>query len=74
MPADVLWALAHRRRRRGRRGRRGRRANDADKVGRQIRLDLHLDVLRFLPVKAQVDGKERGSESTAFIGTLEAAG
>lgn len=58
VPADVLWALAH------------RRSND--KVGRQIRLDLHLDVLRFLPVKVQVDGKERGSESAAFTGTLEA--
>jgi hypothetical protein len=58
VPCDVLWALAH------------RRSND--KVGRQIRLDLHLDVLRFLPVKAQVDGEERGSESAAFIAMLEA--
>jgi hypothetical protein len=58
IPCDVLWALAH------------RRSND--KMGRQIRLDLHLDVLRFLPVKVQVDGKDRGSESAAFIGTLEA--
>lgn len=58
IPADVLWALAHARRN--------------DKVGRQIRLDLHLDVLRFLPVKVQVDGKECGSESAAFIKTLEA--
>jgi hypothetical protein len=58
VPADVLWALAH------------RRSND--KVGRQVRLDLHLDVLRFIPLKAQVDGKTRGSESAAFIGTLEA--
>lgn len=57
VPADVLGALAH------------RRSNG--KVGRQIRLDLHLDVVRFLPLKAQVDGKENGSESAAFIGTLE---
>lgn len=57
VPADVLWGLAHCRSNR--------------KIGRQVRLDLHLDVLRFLPVKAQVDGKERGSESAAFIRTLE---
>lgn len=57
MPADVLWALAHRR--------------PDNKVGRQVRLDLHLDVVRFLPIQAQVDGMERGSESAAFIGTLE---
>jgi len=58
VPSDVLWALAH------------RRANG--KIGRQVRLDLHLDVLEFLPVKAQVDGSDRGSESAAFAGTLEA--
>jgi hypothetical protein len=58
VPADVLWALAH------------RRSNG--KTGRQVRLDLHLDVLRFLPIKAQVDGKDNGSESAAFIATLEA--
>lgn len=57
IPADVLWALAH------------RRANG--KIGRQVRLDLHLDVLRFVPVKVQVDGHQRGSESAAFIATLE---
>jgi hypothetical protein len=57
VPCDVMWALAH------------RRSNQ--KVGRQVRLDLHLDVVRFVPVKAQVDGKDRGSESAAFIGTLE---
>jgi len=59
VPADVLWALAH------------TRSNG--KAGRQIRLDLHLDVLRFVPVNAQVDGESRGSESAAFIRTLEAA-
>lgn len=58
VPADVLWALAH------------RRSND--KVGRQIRLDLHLDVLQFVPISAQVDGADRGSESKAFIDTLQA--
>jgi hypothetical protein len=57
VPADVLWALSHRR--------------STGKVGRQIRLDLHLDVLRFLPLKLQVDGNQRGSESAAFIDTLE---
>lgn len=59
VPADVLWALAH------------TRSND--KVGRQIRLDLHLDVLRFVPVGVQVDGESRGGEAAAFIRTLEAA-
>ena len=58
VPADVLWALAHRRRN--------------GKPARQVRLDLHLDVLRFVPVAAQVDGKGRGSESAAFAATLEA--
>jgi hypothetical protein len=67
VPADVLWALAHTRRN-------GRHA-------RQVRLDLHLEgprrciagvpVLRFVPTQAQVDGKSRGSESAAFVGTLE---
>jgi hypothetical protein len=57
IPADVLWALSH------------RRSNG--KLARQVRLDLHLDVLRFLPVKAQVDGENRGSESAAFAGMLD---
>lgn len=57
VPADVLWALAHRRRN--------------GKCARQVRLGLHLDVLRFVPVAARVDGRARGSESAAFIGTLE---
>ena len=64
--SDVLWALAHRRRN--------------GKHSRQVRLDLHLDVLtsassvepRFMPLAAQVDGKQRGSESAAFAPTLEA--
>ena len=58
VPADVLWALAHTRRN--------------GTCARQVRLDLHLDVLRFLPVSASVDGKDRGSESAAFAATLEA--
>lgn len=58
MPADVLWVLAH------------RRSNG--KIGRQIRLDLHLDVLQFLPIKARVDGKDQYSESGSFATTLEA--
>lgn len=57
VPADVLWALAHRRRN--------------NKIGRQVRLDLHLDVLRFVPVAAQVDGKELGSESAAFVTQID---
>jgi hypothetical protein len=59
VPADVLWALAHRR--------------PNGKVGRQVRLDMALDVLRFIPATApRVDGADRGSEPDAFIGTLEA--
>jgi len=58
VPADVLWALTH------------TRSNG--KPGRQVRLDLHLDVLRFLPVAGRVDGQEQSSESQAFIATLEA--
>ena len=58
VPCDVLWALAH------------RRSNK--KIGRQVRLDLHLDILHFVPVKVQVDGEECGSESAAFIKTLQA--
>lgn len=57
VPADVLWALAH------------LRSNG--RTGRQIRLDLHLDVLRFIPLGARVDGKSRGSESASFAQTLE---
>jgi hypothetical protein len=57
VPGDVLWALAH------------RRSNG--QIGRQIRLDLHLDVLRFLPIKCQVDGEKNASESAAFGGTID---
>jgi hypothetical protein len=58
VPADVLWALSH------------RRSND--KIGRQVRMDLHLDVLQFVPHSVQVSGEENGSESAAFIASLEA--
>ncbi len=57
VPADVLWALAHRR--------------PNNKAARQVRLDLHLDVLRFLPVAAKVDGQADGSESASFAATVE---
>lgn len=57
IPADVLWALTH------------TRSNG--KHARQVRLDLHLDVLRFVPTCARVDGEEQSSEPQAFIGTLE---
>ena len=57
VPADVLWAISH------------RRSNG--ETGRQVRLDLHLDVLRFIPVRARVDGASRGSESASFSETLE---
>lgn len=58
IPCDVLWALAHRR--------------PNGKIARQVRLDLHLDVLRFVPVQAKVDGQADGSESASFATTVEA--
>jgi hypothetical protein len=57
IPADVLWALAHTRRNQHR--------------ARQVRLDMHLDVLRLVPVKAQVSGQDDGAEWKAFAKTLE---
>lgn len=36
-------------------------------------LKMRTPLLRFVPVKAQVHGGKRGSESAAFIPTLEAA-
>ena len=57
VPADVLWALSHRR--------------PNNKMGRQVRLDLHLDVLRFLPVNASVGGETQSSESAAFAESIE---
>jgi hypothetical protein len=57
VPADVLWALAH------------RRSNG--KIGRQVRLDLHLDVLAFVPVDARVDGADEASEPASFAGMIQ---
>jgi hypothetical protein len=52
VPADVLWGIAL------------TRSNG--KVGRQIRLDLQLDVLRFVPTDVSVSGAEGGNEADAF--------
>jgi Transposase DDE domain len=57
IPADVLWAMMH--------------IRPNGQSARQIRLDLHLDVLRFVPTHARVDGQDQSSEPQAFIGTLE---
>jgi hypothetical protein len=57
VPADVLWALSH--------------VRSNARTGRQVRVDLHLDVLRFVPEKAEVNGHENGSESAAFARTLD---
>ena len=52
VPADVLWGIAL------------TRSNG--KVGRQIRLDLQLDVLRFVPTDFSVDGADDANEADAF--------
>lgn len=52
VPADVLWAIqAHR---------------SNGKSGRQIRLNMQLDVLQFVPIGFSVSGAADGSESAAF--------
>jgi hypothetical protein len=56
VPGDVLWGIAL------------TRSNG--KVGRQIRLDMQLDVLQFVPVGIGVDGAEQGNEAAAFIRQL----
>jgi hypothetical protein len=56
VPADVLWAIALTR--------------PDKKQGRQFRLNLQLDVLRFLPAGLSVSGKDDGSESAAFARDL----
>ncbi|HEV2425518.1 MAG TPA: IS4 family transposase [Terriglobia bacterium] len=56
VPADVLWAIALTR--------------PDKKQGRQFRLNLQLDVLRFLPTALSVSGKLDGSESAAFARDL----
>ena len=52
VPADVLWAIAL------------TRSNG--KLGRQIRLNLQLDVLHFMPTCFDLSGAGDGSESAAF--------
>lgn len=52
VPADVLWAIALTR--------------PDKKVGRQFRLNLRLDVLRFMPVGLSISGADDGSETAAF--------
>ena len=58
VPADVLWAIALTR-------------SDGT-VGRQIRLNLQLDVLRFMPANESISlsGDGDGSESAAFARDL----
>jgi len=58
VPADVLWAI-------------GLTRSDG-KVGRQIRLNLQLDVLRFMPAQESISlsGADDGSESAAFARDL----
>jgi hypothetical protein len=56
VPADVLWAIALTR--------------SSGKVGRQIRLNLQLDVLQFVPVSFDLSGQGDGSESAAFARAL----
>ena len=56
VPADVLWAIAV------------TRKNGA--AGRQFRLNLQLDVLRFVPVHLTLSGQGDGSETAAFARDL----
>jgi hypothetical protein len=57
VPADVLWALAH------------RRSNG--RIGRQVRLDMELDVLEFVPVDAEACGQDSSSEPASFARRIE---
>jgi len=52
VPADVLWGIALTR--------------TSGKVGRQIRLNLQLDVLRFVPTDFSLSGADEGNEADAF--------
>lgn len=56
VPADVLWGIAL------------TRSNG--KVGRQIRLNLQLDVLQFVPMDFSLSGSEEGNEADAFAKRL----
>ena len=58
VPADVLWAIAVTRRN--------------GQVGRQIRLNLQLDVLHFVPSGFDLSGAGDGSEAAAFARNLQA--
>jgi hypothetical protein len=56
VPADVLWAIALTRRN--------------GQPGRQVRLNLQLDVLRFMPQTFDLSGAGDGSETAAFARNL----
>jgi hypothetical protein len=56
VPADVLWAIAL------------TRSNG--KTGRQIRLNLQLDVLQFIPTDLSISGQDEGNEADAFAKRL----
>jgi len=56
VPADVAWAIAI------------TRSNG--KQGRQVRLNLQLDVLHFVPAELDLSGDGDGSESAAFMRKL----
>jgi len=58
VPADVLWAVAT------------TRSNG--NPGRQIRLNLALDVVRFVPESLSISGDDGLSEGSSFIRHLEA--
>lgn len=58
VPADVLWAVT------------AKRSNG--KPGKQVRLNLALDVVRFLPEALSVSGDDGLSEGASFIPLLEA--
>ena len=55
-PADVLWAIN------------ARRSNG--KKGGQIRLNMQLDVLHFVPARLSVSGADEGNEADAFAKEL----
>jgi len=57
VPADVLWAIALTRRN--------------GQCGRQVRLNLQLDVLQFVPTDFDLSGAGDGSESAAFARNLQ---
>ena len=57
VPADVAWAIALNRR--------------GGQDGKQIRLNLTLDVLQFVPDQFDLSGAGDGSESAAFVRQLQ---